>query len=91
LYPTQRFEVPATESPQQSPALFRYEGNPRSLMIQELLTSTAFGVDSIYEERTRSLRKDYLDLRNKEDRSVREEAEFQNLIQQLGELSKRQS
>jgi len=79
------------ESPQQSPALFRYEGNPRSLMIQELLTSTAFGVDSIYEERTRSLRKHYLDLKNKEDRSVREEAEFQNLIQQLGELSKRQS
>ncbi|MCP4694232.1 MAG: AAA family ATPase, partial [Desulfobacterales bacterium] len=86
---TDRGELFITRRPEpgRPPALSVYPGAPRRLLIQQLLTGPAFGVETVHEEETAEVRQRYRALRDKPDRTPQEEVELDELREQVASMS----
>ncbi|MBX3172584.1 MAG: AAA family ATPase, partial [Candidatus Eremiobacteraeota bacterium] len=60
-----------------------FEGNASSLLLSQLVTSPAFGLETDASRETEHLRRRYVELRDKK-RSLDEDSEFAGLVQDLG-------
>jgi predicted ATP-binding protein involved in virulence len=73
-------------SPTDSPKLEPYLGIPRYLMVHQMLTSEAFGLQTIDSKHVEDLRAAYRELAAKEKRSQREEQRLKRLREALAQL-----
>jgi len=55
--------------------------------VEEILTGSAFGVASVHEEKVEKLRKRYLELRNIQDKTMKQVSEFERLKTKLDDIN----
>jgi predicted ATP-binding protein involved in virulence len=74
------------EAPGQPATLHAYEGAPRDLMLQQLLTSPLFGLTTVDSSHVEQLKDEYRQLRDTGKRSRKENARLKELTDEIQDL-----